>query len=67
MLGFEYQLFLIDDAAKDKPLEQFWAISDTHGFALFQVCPHSELWIQQPEKQGFAEYSGSNNYLNKKC
>lgn len=62
MLGFEYQIFLMDDEVCDHPLDQFWRLSETHKFAVFKVGPYSELWIQELEKQGIAEYRGGNNY-----
>lgn len=62
MLGFEYQIYIIDNDVKDHPIDQFWKVSETHKFALFQVGPNSDLWIQQLEKQGTAEHRGGNNY-----
>lgn len=62
MLGFEYQIYLIDNDVIEHPLDEFWKISETHKFAVFQVGPYSDLWIQQLEKQGIAKDRGGNNY-----
>ena len=62
MLGFEYKIFLIDNETENEPFEQFWKFSETHKFAVFQVGPRSELWIQELEKKGLAKDRGGNNY-----
>ncbi|MEW9798034.1 hypothetical protein [Alteromonas sp. CYL-A6] len=62
MLGFEYEIFLIDEDVKEHPIDQFASLRNSHLFATFKVGPYSGLWIQKLEKQGIAEYRGGNNY-----
>jgi hypothetical protein len=61
MLDFEYLISLIDNSFKNQPPEQFWKLNGSHRIAVFRVGLYSELWIQQLEKQGFAENRGHNN------
>ena len=56
MLGFEYEIYLIDKDTTNYPLEQFASLRDTHKFSTFRVGPYSKLWIQELKNQGIAEY-----------